>query len=86
MVFCVNVIATVLKGKIAAGVQMSEPEEGGLFKAPFDVNDSGRIDLIPMVNLPPTTRWASTLGISSWFPIKYRSRTSGIDSGGRNIS
>ncbi|MDQ5869303.1 MAG: cbb3-type cytochrome c oxidase subunit I, partial [Thermoproteota archaeon] len=25
VVFCVNVIATVLKGKIAAGVQMSEP-------------------------------------------------------------
>jgi cytochrome c oxidase subunit 1 len=72
VVFCVNVIATVLKGKIAAGVQMSEPNEGGLFKAPSDINDSGRIDLIPMVNLPASTRWVSALGISSWFPRKYR--------------
>jgi cytochrome c oxidase subunit 1 len=70
--FCVNVIATVLKGKIAAGVQMSEPNEGGLFKAPSDINDSGRIDLVPMVNLPASTRWVSALGISSWFPRKYR--------------
>jgi cytochrome c oxidase subunit 1 len=72
VVFCVNVIATVLKGKIAAGVQMSEPNEGGLFKAPSDINDSGRIDLVPMVNLPASTRWVSALGISSWFPRKYR--------------
>ena len=70
--FCVNVIATVLKGNIAAGVQMSEPDEGGLFKASSDINDSGRIDLIPMINLPASTRWVSALGISSWFPRKYR--------------
>lgn len=72
VVFCVNVIATVLKGKIAAGVQMNESNDGGLFKAPSDINDSGRIDLIPMVNLPASTRWVSALGISSWFPRKYR--------------
>lgn len=70
--FCVNVIATVLRGNIAAGVQMSEPDEGGLFRASSDINDSGRIDLIPMVNLPASTRWVSALGISSWFPRKYR--------------
>lgn len=70
--FCVNVIATVLKGNIAAGVQMSEPDEGGLFRASSDINDSGRIDLIPMINLPASTRWVSALGISSWFPRKYR--------------
>jgi cytochrome c oxidase subunit I len=70
--FCVNVIATVLKGNIAAGVQLSEPDEGGLFRASSDMNDSGRIDLIPMINLPASTRWVSALGISSWFPRKYR--------------
>ena len=70
--FCLNVIATVLKGNIAAGVQMSEPDEGGLFRASSDINDSGRIDLIPMINLPASTRWVSALGISSWFPGKYR--------------
>ena len=72
MFFCVNVIATVLKGNIAAGVQLSEPDEGGLFRASSDINDSGRIDLIPMINLPASTRWVSALGISSWFPRKYR--------------
>jgi cytochrome c oxidase subunit 1 len=70
--FCVNVIATVLKGNIAAGVQLSEPDEGGLFRASSDMNDSGRIDLIPMIILPASTRWVSALGISSWFPRKYR--------------
>ena len=70
--FCVNVITTVLKGNIAAGVQLSEPDEGGLFRASSDINDSGRIDLIPMINLPASTRWVSALGISSWFPRKYR--------------
>jgi len=70
--FCVNVIATVLKGNIAAGVQLNEPDEGGLFRASSDMNDSGRIDLIPMINLPASTRWVSALGISSWFPRKYR--------------
>ncbi|MGB8102191.1 MAG: cbb3-type cytochrome c oxidase subunit I, partial [Nitrososphaeraceae archaeon] len=57
---------------IAAGVQMSEPDEGGLFRASSDINDSGRIDLIPMINLPASTRWVSALGISSWFPKKCR--------------
>lgn len=70
--FCINVIATVLKGNIAAGVQLSEPDEGGLFRASSDIKDSGRIDLIPMINLPASTRWVSALGISSWFPRKYR--------------
>jgi cytochrome c oxidase subunit 1 len=70
--FCVNVIATVLKGNIAAGVQLSEPDEGGMFRASSDIKDSGRIDLIPMINLPASTRWVSALGISSWFPRKYR--------------
>src|SRR5919112_6434086 len=28
-IFCINIVATVLKGKIAAGVQKSEPEDNG---------------------------------------------------------
>ena len=43
-----------------------------MFRASSDINDSGRIDLIPMINLPASTRWVSALGISSWFPRKYR--------------
>lgn len=71
-VFCTNIIATVLKGKLAAGVQKSEPMDQGSLKAPVDFNDEGRVDLLPMVYLSPAVRWVSLLGISSWFPKKYR--------------
>lgn len=73
-IFCINIVATVLKGKIAAGVQKSEPEDNNSFKAPIDINDSGRIDLLPMENLSPAIRWVSILGISAWFPKKYRKK------------
>ena len=72
VIFCCNVIATVLRGRIAAGVQKSEPEGGSIFRASADYSDSGRIDLLPMHNLPVATRWVSLLGISSWFPRRYR--------------
>ena len=73
-IFCINIVATVLKGKIAAGVQKSEPEDNSFFKAPVDLNDSGRVDFLPMENLSPAIRWVSILGISSWFPKKYRKK------------
>jgi cytochrome c oxidase subunit 1 len=73
-VFCINIIATLLKGKIAVGVQKSEPEHGSSFKYSRDVDDSGRVDLLPMENLSPSIRWISLLGISSWFPQTYRKK------------
>jgi heme/copper-type cytochrome/quinol oxidase subunit 1 len=72
VIFCSNVVATVLKGRIAAGVQKSEPQ-GSFFRASADFKDSGRIDLLPMENLPVAIRWVSLLGISSWLPRRYRS-------------
>jgi heme/copper-type cytochrome/quinol oxidase subunit 1 len=77
-IFCINIVATVLKGKIAAGVQKSEPEDSGAFKAPVDLDDSGRVDLLPMENLSPAIRWVSILGISSWFPKKYRKKVPAV--------
>ena len=77
-IFCINIVATVLKGKIAAGVQKSEPEDNGAFKAPVDLDDSGRVDLLPMENLSPAIRWVSILGISSWFPKKYRKKVPAV--------
>jgi len=75
VIFCLVVIMTVFKGKIAAGVQKSEPE-GKQFddkhKSLVDVDDGGRIDLLPMVHLPTSIKLVSVLGISSWFPRKYR--------------
>jgi heme/copper-type cytochrome/quinol oxidase subunit 1 len=78
VIFCINIVATVLKGKIAAGVQKSEPEENSFFKAPVDLDDSGRVDLLPMENLSPAIRWVSILGISSWFPRKYRKKVPAV--------
>ncbi len=75
VIFCLVVIATVFKGKIAAGVQKSEPE-GKQYddnhKNQVDLDDGGRIDLLPMVQIPSSTRLVSVLGISSWFPRYYR--------------
>ena len=81
VIFCLVVIATVFKGKIAAGVQKSEPDgkqyagedddgddDDDRHKNRVDLDDGGRIDLLPMMQIPSSTRLVSVLGISSWFP------------------
>src|ERR671918_321942 len=86
VIFCLVVIATVFKGKIAAGIQKSELEgkqyadgddddnddDNDTHKNRVDPNDSRRIDLLPMLQIPSSTRLVSVLGISSWFPRRYR--------------
>ncbi|HYY49661.1 MAG TPA: cbb3-type cytochrome c oxidase subunit I [Nitrososphaeraceae archaeon] len=73
--FCVNVIVTVLKGKIAVGMEKTEQADDNKHKyRSDDENDSGRVDLLPTENISSgAIRWISILGISSWFPKKYRS-------------
>jgi heme/copper-type cytochrome/quinol oxidase subunit 1 len=73
--FCVNVIVTVLKGKIAVGMEKTEQGDDNKHKYHSDdENDSGRVDLLPIENISSgAIRWISILGISSWFPKKYRS-------------
>lgn len=74
-VFCVNVIATVLKGRIAAGVQAAEvdtPSSGNMQKSQSDEGDSGRADMLAMHDLPRGKRWLMVLGISAWLPKKSR--------------
>jgi NADH dehydrogenase len=76
VIFCLVVIATVFKGKIAAGIQKSEKDQqivaDDRHRSAVDSEDRGRIDLLPMLDIPSSTRLISALGISSWFPIKYR--------------
>ncbi len=88
VIFCLVVIATVFKGKIAAGVQRSEPDgkqyaddndddgdgddDDDRHQNRVDLDDRGRIDLLPMIQIPSSTRLVSVLGISSWFPRHYR--------------
>lgn len=71
--FSINIIATVLRGKIAAGVQEVEPEnDEGRRSRSDEEEDKGRTDMLAMQDIPPATRWISILGKSSWFPEKYR--------------
>lgn len=93
--FSINVLATVLKGKIAAGIQQSEidydrSEEDGFNnpqskerrennnKSKSNEEDKGKIDYYELKQIPAALRWVTTLGISSWFPLKYRSKIPAI--------
>ncbi|MDQ6723258.1 MAG: cbb3-type cytochrome c oxidase subunit I [Thermoproteota archaeon] len=76
-IFCIVIIATALKGKIAAGIQHYEDKEyeqrDGQF---YDIDDqSSANDLSEkMENLPSAVRWVSLIGIGSWFTRKWRSK------------
>jgi hypothetical protein len=72
--FSVNMLMTVLRGKIAAGIQKTEQADDDKHRYKSDeLQDRGRIDLLPLKDIPTTKRWVSLLGISSWFSKKYRS-------------
>ena len=75
MFFCINIVLTVLKGKLAVGIERTEQADDDKHKyRSDDENDSGRIDLLSSQDIQSgATRWVSILGISSWFPKKYRS-------------
>jgi cytochrome c oxidase subunit I len=87
-IFCINVIATVLVGKIAVGIQKTEIDYNIVNKklevyddkhmASSDDEDSGRVDLFELKQIPHVVRWTSLLGISSWFPRKHRMRTPAV--------
>ncbi len=89
-IFCINVIGTVLKGEIAVGIQKTEidydkTDDKNLqesyddkHKSKADEGDCGRVDLFELKQIPSVLRWVSILGISSWFPRKYRLRTPAV--------
>src|SRR5918992_6142395 len=45
-IFCVNVLLTVLRGKIAAGIQRTEQADDDIHKYISDEKDKGRVDLL----------------------------------------
>lgn len=55
--FCVNVLLTVLRGKIAAGIQRTEQADDDIHKYISDEKDKGRVDLLPMQDIPASLRW-----------------------------
>lgn len=91
--FSVTVMLTVLKGKIAAGIQKSEilydenktidttkknAKKEDNNKSRSDEEDKGNIDYYELKNIPSSVRWVSVLGISAWFPEKYRRKVPAI--------
>jgi cytochrome c oxidase subunit 1 len=71
--FSANIIATVLSGRIASGMQKIELEYDEGHRSKSDGGDDrGRADVLAMQDIPPATRWISILGISSWFPERQR--------------
>lgn len=106
-IFCINTIATVLRGKIGSGLQKTEQDnsvydsndtirewqqerngfsnkkndnvEEDKHKSKSDEeSDRGRSDFLTPQYLVPPIRWISLLGISSWFPHKYRQVTPAV--------
>ena len=70
--FCINIIATVFSGKIAAGLEKTEQADDDRHSSKSDEGDKGRADFLTLQDMPGTTRWVSVLGISSWFPKRSR--------------
>ena len=78
-IFCINIIATVLKGKIAVGIQKTEidysKQEDNESNEYYDdrhraissETDIGRADLYEIKHIPSTIRWISLLGITLGF-------------------
>ncbi len=63
--FCIVIITTVLRGKIAVGTQRRQNADA----------DEVHEHVIHLENLPASVRWASLLGITGWFPRKWRLAT-----------
>ena len=85
--FSINILATVLSGKIAAGLQKTEGDEGygssstsnDKHKSKSDEDaDRGRPDIMASEDIPPATRWISLFGISAWLPKKHRRRVPAV--------
>jgi heme/copper-type cytochrome/quinol oxidase subunit 1 len=90
-IFCIIIITTILKGKIPIGSQKfgaryNEQEKTtsektkGLKEEAKEKEEEQAEDLehTHMENIPAGVRWVSLLGISSWFPKKWRELTPAV--------
>ncbi|MGN6624056.1 MAG: cbb3-type cytochrome c oxidase subunit I [Candidatus Nitrosocosmicus sp.] len=92
-IFCIIVIATLLKGKIPTGSQKfgarhtdqqnayDKSKEGSLSKEEEKEKKEGEMEDLEhthLENLPAGVRWVSLLGISAWFPKKWRELTPAV--------
>jgi hypothetical protein len=58
--FCINIVATVFSGKIAAGLEKTEQKQDDRHSSKSD-GDKGRSDFLTLQDMPSTTRWVSTV-------------------------
>ncbi len=83
-IFCIIILATLLKGKIPVGSQKfgarHDEQQPQNEKNSSEKQESEKPDMehTHMENLPASIRWVSLLGISSWFPKKWRELTPAV--------
>jgi heme/copper-type cytochrome/quinol oxidase subunit 1 len=81
-IFCIIIITTILKGKIPIGSQKfgarHDEQENSSEKPNDDSKEKPDLEHTHMENLPAGVRWVSLLGISSWFPKKWREVTPAV--------
>lgn len=78
-IFCIVILVTLLRGKLPIGTQKLESiYEESLHKG-YPKEDYERyIDHTKIDWLPASIRWASLLGIGSWFPKELRLKTPAV--------
>ncbi len=78
-IFCIVILTTILRGKIPVGSQKfgsrHDEQKNSLEKTMDKSGGTPDLDHTHMENLPASVRWVSLLGISSWFPKKWRDVT-----------
>lgn len=69
-IFCIVILATLLRGKLPTGTQKFEDhyEDERLAKEEGYHKNQGYTDHTRIENLPAAVRWTVLLGISTWFP------------------
>jgi heme/copper-type cytochrome/quinol oxidase subunit 1 len=81
-IFCIIIITTILKGKIPIGSQKfgarHDEQEDSSEKSKNESDEKPDLEHTHMENLPAGVRWVSLLGISSWFPKKWREVTPAV--------
>lgn len=79
-IFCIVIIYTILKGKLPVGIQSfgKRNEDKQKKKDQGQENLQEDLDHTHLENLPAAVRWVSLLGISAWFPKKWRLATPAV--------
>jgi heme/copper-type cytochrome/quinol oxidase subunit 1 len=82
-IWCVVIIATLLKGKLPTGTEKLEKEREEVEEEKEKTRTQGKFttkyrDHTKLAELPAAVRWVALLGINGWFPKKWREQTPAV--------